>query len=118
MKKILLVEDDTFLVDLYVTKLEESGFKVEAARDGQEALDIVEKKKFDLIILDLLMPNMNGWDFLKNMREKGSETKVIIVSNYDQEIEKQKALQAGALAYLVKVDHTPTEIVEKIKKYL
>ena len=118
MKKILLVEDDTFLIDLYVTKLEESGLKVDAARDGQEALDIVKKKKFDLIILDLLMPNMNGWDFLKKIRDSGLKTKVIIVSNYDQEIERQRALQAGASAYLVKVDHTPTEIVEKIKKYL
>ncbi len=116
MKKILLVEDDTFLVDLYVTKLEESGFKVDAARDGQEALELIEKEDFDLIVLDLLMPNMDGWEFMEKI--KGKKAKIIVVSNYDQETEKQKALSRGALNYLVKVNYTPGEIVEEIKKYL
>ena len=68
MKKILLIEDDPFLVDIYYTKLEESGFKVDVAFDGEEALIKFKKNKPDLIILDILLPKINGWEVLEKLR--------------------------------------------------
>lgn len=120
MKRILLVEDDPFLVDIYTTKLKESGFLVDVATDGEIALKMAKKKKADLLILDIVLPKVDGWEILRNIKDdkKLKDLKVIILSNLGQKDEVEKGLELGAIKYLIKAHFTPTEVVEEIKKYL
>ena len=77
MKKILLVEDDPFLIDIYQKKLKDSGFKVEVAEDGEKALEILKEKSFDLMLLDIVLPRIDGWKILeeiKKMKEASNQT--------------------------------------------
>ena len=119
-KHIFLVEDDQYLVDIYVTKLEKEGFKVDLARDGQKALDFLEKNKPDLLILDIIVPNVDGWEILRRIRkkEKFKNLPVIILSNLNQKREVMKGIDLGATKYLIKAHYTPSEILEEVRKML
>ncbi len=119
MKKILLIEDDSFLVDIYVTKLEEKKFKVDAVRSGEEGLDLLKKNKFDLVVLDLSLPGIDGWQVLEEMRKnrKTKKTKVLIFSNHEIK-ERAKLEKLDAQGYLIKINYTPDEIVREIKEIL
>ncbi len=117
MKKILLIEDDTFLVDIYVTKLEENDFKVDAARTGEEGIEMMKKNSFDLVLLDISLPGMDGWDVLEKIRENGGmkKVKVLILSNMDDG-NRKRLEDLDAEKYLMKINHTPDEVVQEIKK--
>ena len=118
MKEILLVEDDSFLVDIYTTKLKESGFSVDVATDGEECLKKINEKKFDLIVLDVVLPKYDGWEILKFIRstENLKSLPVILLSNLGQKGEVEKGLELGANKYLIKAHYTPSEIVDQIKE--
>ena len=118
MKKILLVEDDPFLVDIYTTKLREEDFEVVVADDGDKALELVEKEKPDLVLLDIVLPNKDGWEILKEVKTKNKKIKVIILSNLGQKEEVEKGMRLGAEKYLIKSNFTPSEVVEEIKKLI
>lgn len=118
MKKILLVEDDPFLIDIYTTKLKEENFEVVVADDGDKALEFVEKEKPDLVLLDIVLPNKDGWEILKEIKAKNKKIKVIILSNLGQKEEVEKGLNLGAEKYLIKSNFTPSEVVEEIKKLI
>jgi CheY-like chemotaxis protein len=120
MKTILLVEDDPFVVDIYSTKLESAGFSVEVAEDGEEALRKLKEKKPDLMVLDIVLPNIDGWELLKMIRtEMGMEDlKVVVLSNLSQKEEVQKGINLGVIRHFVKASFTPSEVVEEIKKIL
>ena len=120
MKSILLIEDDPFIVDIYSKKLKEAGFSVGIASDGREALKKLEEKKPDLLILDIVLPNIDGWEFLRKIRNKPSlkDLSVIILSNLSQKSEIEKSKEFGAIRYLVKAYYTPTQVVEEIKTIL
>jgi len=120
MKTILLVEDDPFVVDIYTTKLKSIGFSVDVAEDGEEALRKLKEKKPDLMVLDIVLPNIDGWELLKKIRtELGLENlKVVALSNLSQKDEIQKSLELGVIRYFVKANFTPGEVVEEIKKIL
>ncbi len=120
MKTILLVEDDPFLVDIYSTKLKETGFSVQVAIDGKEALKKMKENIPDLLLLDIVLPNFNGWEILRKI-EKDDELKtlkVVILSNLGEKQEIEKGLKLGAARYLVKAHYTPSEVVEEVKKIL
>ncbi len=119
MKKVFIVEDDPLLTDIYVTKFEEKGYDVEAARDGEEALKIAKDKKFDIMILDINLPKINGWEVLKRIRsdKKTRDSKVVILSNFDGE-DKEMMKELGVLKYIIKVYHTPEEVVKEVEKCL
>ena len=120
-KRILLVEDDTFLADMYITKLTDEGFEVVLCTDGQQAIDkYKEDSSFDLILLDLMLPKIAGSEVLKQIRMMpgGSGAKVMILTNLDTDEEKQKINQLGAVGYLLKSSLTPLHLVEKIKEAL
>ena len=119
MKKVLLVEDDPFLIDIYSTKLSESGFEVHLAKDGGDALDSCKKFKPDVIILDIVLPHTDGWQILKQLKaEEGlKDVKIIILSNLSQKEEVEKGLSLGADKYLIKSDYTPTQVVGEISKF-
>ncbi len=119
-KKILLVEDDPFLIDIYSTKLEESGFQVEVATDGEEALKKVFEGKPDLVLLDIVLPCMDGWQVLREIKQNeiSKGLKIIILSNLGQTHEVKKGLELGAAGYLIKSHYAPSEIVAEIEKVL
>jgi len=117
-KKILLVEDDPFLVDIYVKKLQQVGFDIVNADNGARALKLLAESPFDLVLLDIVMPDIDGWEILKEMREseKGPGAKVIVFSNLGQKADVDKAFTLGANKYLIKANYTPSEVIEEVKK--
>lgn len=120
MKKILLIEDDPFLIDIYTVKIKESGFDIKVAKDGEKALKVLAEEKPDLLLLDIVLPRIDGWELLRKIREQEEfkDLLVIILSNLGQKQEVEKGLGLGATKYLIKAHYTPTEVVEEIKKVL
>ena len=120
MKSILFVEDDSFLVDIYVTKLKEIGLSVTTAVDGEECLRKIEKQVPDILLLDIVLPHNNGWEILRKIKknDKYNKVKVIILSNLGQKEEVKKGLKLGAEKYLIKAHYTPSEVVKEIRKIL
>ena len=118
--KILVVENETFLVKIFDTKLKKEGFDVVLATDGEQAVDKAASEKPDLILLDLLLPKMRGFEALEKIRQNPdtASTRVIILTNLGQEVDIQRAKSLGALDFLVKT-HVPTqEVVDKIRRAL
>jgi DNA-binding response OmpR family regulator len=124
MKKILLVEDDPFLIDIYQKKLKDSGFRVEVAKDGEKALEILKEKNFDLMLLDIVLPKIDGWKILEEIKEMKKEKKdleemkIVIWSNLGEKEDVKKGLSLGATSYLIKANFTPSEVVREIEKLL
>jgi len=119
-KKILIIEDDKFLRELIFRKLINEGYDVKEAVDGEDGLKIAEKEKPDLILLDLILPEMDGFEVLAKIKEKPalSQIPVIILSNLGQREDIEKGLSMGAIDYLIKAHFTPAEIVEKIRNVI
>lgn len=115
--KILLVEDDPFLSEIYLTAFIHKGFKINHAKDGKEALLMLEKENFDIILLDLLLPEVDGFEILKKIKEKNIKTIVIVMSNLSGEEYLKKAKSLGAKGYILKTKFEPKEIVEKVEKF-
>jgi DNA-binding response OmpR family regulator len=118
--KVLIVDDDAFLTGIYATKLELEGFEVITARDGEEGIKAAMREKPALILLDVLMPKVDGFESLKRLKDD-PETKsipVIMLTNLGQKEDVEKGLQDGAVDYLIKAHFVPSEAVEKIKKVL
>ncbi|OIO20198.1 MAG: response regulator [Candidatus Magasanikbacteria bacterium CG_4_9_14_0_2_um_filter_41_10] len=117
---ILLVEDDTFLANIYKTKFEMEGFKVTVAEDGQAGFDVAGKIKPDLILLDILLPKMDGFAVLKKLKETDDvkDIPVILLTNLGQKDDVEKGLESGAVDYLIKAHFKPSETVDKVKKVL
>lgn len=118
MKKVLLIEDDSFLVEIYTIKLKEAGYSVAVAFDGEEGLRKIKEETPDLVLLDIVLPIVDGWEFLKAAKNINKNLKVVILSNLSQKAEIKKGLELGATKYLIKAHHAPSEVVEEIKKIL
>jgi len=118
-KKILLVEDEPLLKDLYKKKIQEMGMDVLAVTSAEEANKYLKKEKhIDLIILDILLPRENGVSFLKEIRKKGYQFPVLILTNLENGTLRKKVRRLRIQEYLLKTDYTPSQVIEKIKKYL
>lgn len=120
-KKILIIEDESSLRNILKGSLEQVGFVVLTAEDGVKGLEIALAKKPDLVLLDVLMPKMNGLKTLKNLREDASWGKtvpVILLSNDDDPEHIQETLKDSATDYLIKSDWKLEEVVKKIKETL
>lgn len=120
MKKILIVEDERILAEMYQKKLEMEGFEVFLAENAKEGLEIAKEKKPDLVLLDILLPGESGLFFLKELKKdaKLSKIPVFAFSNYEDQKTREKSRSLGAEEYLIKTNYTPAEVIEKIKKYL
>ena len=120
MTKILLIEDDSFLVDIYTTKFKQAGFQISVAEQGSEAFESIQKAPPDIILLDVVLPHIDGWDILKKLQEQETtrDIPVFVLSNLGQKEEIEKGLRLGAKKYLIKAHYTPSEIVEEIEKFL
>lgn len=117
-KRILIAEDDAFLVKMYQLELQEAGYEIEIAKDGQKAIDSITKKEPDLLLLDLLMPDVDGFGVLTHIQKKGYKFPVIVLSNLSQEIDKEKCKALGARDYFVKSDMELDQLATLIKKYV
>lgn len=119
-KKILIVEDDTFLRNLISQKLQKENFQVVEAIDGEEGLKKIKEEKPDLVLLDLILPEMDGFEVLRKVKEDPllSSIPVIILSNLGQREDVERGMNLGAVDYLIKAHFTPGEIIEKIKNVL
>ena len=117
---ILIVEDDPFLAGLAAEKIQSAGYDVSVASDADAGMKVLEKKIPDLILLDILLPGINGFEFLKNIKkiERFKDIPVVIFSNLDQERDIAEGRRLGADDFLVKVKFTPDEVVRKIAEVL
>lgn len=115
-KVILIVEDEKPLVKVMSNKLKDAGYDVTASYNGEEALTLLEENKFDLIILDLVMPKMNGFTFLERMAALGVKAPVLVISNLNQEEDMNKARAYGVAGYYVKSNISLDEIVDRVKE--
>ena len=120
LASILLVEDDPFLRNICARKLVKENFEVREAMDGEQALRMIQKAIPDIILLDLILPSIDGFEVLTKIRADKNkalaETPVIILSNLGQDEEIQRGLSLGANSFMVKANSTTGEIVEKVKK--
>lgn len=119
-ENILVIEDDSFLRKLLSKKLESSGFNVHEAIDGKAGLDAAEASKPDLILLDLLLPGIDGFEVLSQLKANPATAQipVIILSNLGQKEDVDKGMKLGAVDYMVKAQFTPEEIVIKAREAL
>jgi CheY-like chemotaxis protein len=118
--KILLVEDDSFLASVYATKFELEGFTVFHAADGEQGLAQAEKNEPDIVLLDILMPKMDGFETLKHlkMNPKLVHIPVVMLTNLGQKEDVERCLKDGAVDYLIKAHFVPGEAVKKVRKIL
>ena len=117
---VLIADDDLTLRDMYKARLEADGFQVLVAADGEEALKVISDQKPDLILLDIMMPKVNGLDVLADMKKDINLKKipVIILTALIQDLTKIKSLMTGADDYLMKSEVMPGEVIEKVKGVL
>ncbi len=119
-KTILFIEDDKFLRELVIQKLIKEGYETSQAVDGEEGLKKIKEEKPDLVLLDLILPGIDGFEVLAKMKEDPvlAQIPVIILSNLGQREDVERGLKMGAVDYLIKAHFTPGEIIEKIKNAL
>jgi two-component system, OmpR family, response regulator len=116
MKKILIVEDDLSIAKLQRDYLELSGFEVKLCQDGVEGLNSIKENVYDLIILDIMLPQLDGFDILRSMRDE-KDIPVLLVSAKKEEIDKIRGLSLGANDYITK-PFSPSELVARVKAHL
>ena len=119
-KKILIIEDEELLSNLLKNKLSELGYDVSVALNGLQGLQAIKEIVPDLILLDLVMPKMDGFEVMRKMQEDASISgiPVIIVSNSGQPVEIDKAKKLGAKDWLIKTEFDPQEVIDKVRKQL
>ncbi len=116
--KILLIEDEEALVEVLSTKLDREGYEVKVGFDGEEGYNMIAEFQPDMILLDIVMPKMDGYDVLEKMREENVKIPVIIISNSGQPVEIEKTRQLGAIDHLIKTQFNPTDVITMIQKYI
>ncbi len=117
-KKILIIEDETALLYALQSQLATEGYEVLTADDGEKALKILEKNKPEAIVLDIVLPKLNGWELLKKIKsdEEKKDIPVIIISNLSDDASRQRGIELGAKDYLPKINYSLAELVNKIKE--
>ena len=118
--KVLIMEDDSYILEMYKIKFESSDFEVISANDGMMGLKILENKKPDIILLDIIMPKKDGFSMLKEIKSNPALEKipVILLTNLGQRENIEKGLKLGAASYIIKAHFTPSEIVRKVREVL
>ncbi|MFB6225177.1 MAG: response regulator transcription factor [Candidatus Paceibacteria bacterium] len=120
--KVLLIEDDMFLRELCVVKLEKANFEVDFAEDGEEGLKKMQENAYDVILLDIMLPGKDGFEILEAYNEEnggfGEDTVLIMLTNLSEREQVDKAKDLGADDYIIKAHFSPSEIVEKTEEWL
>ena len=119
-KKILIIEDDKFLRELISRKLSSEGFNIVDAVDGEEGVRKIKSETPDLVLLDLILPGIDGFEVLTQAKKdpKTASIPVIVLSNLGQKQDIERGLKLGAVDYLIKANFTPGEIIKKAEKFL
>jgi len=119
-KEILVIEDDQFLVKIYESKFKKEGFAVRSAYDGEEGFKEIKKKLPNIIILELILPNLDGFSFLEKVKKepKLADVPVIILSDLGQKSDIERGMELGAVEYFVKADTPLSKIINKIKAHI
>lgn len=120
VKTILLIEDDLFIGDMYRRSLGREGYRVDRIANGEEGLKAALTGKYDLILLDVMLPEKKGTEILKALRgdkDKVPNSRIIVLTNYEQDEESRMAMQSKADGYLIKADITPRRLLEIIKSF-
>ena len=117
---VLIVEDDVFLAEIYQKKFEMEGFKVSMAQNGEKGLADIKKKKPDIVLLDILLPKLDGFRVLETAKEDPSikNIPIILLTNLGQKDDVQHGLEKGAVDYLIKTHFKPSEVVDKVRAVL
>lgn len=120
MPKIAIIEDDTALAEMYKFKLESAGMEVLVANDGQAGLDMLLKNKVDLILLDLMLPQLTGSEILAKYRKtpEGKDTKVIVLTNISEYEAPAELYDLDILRYMVKANYTPSQVIVVVQEAL
>ncbi len=116
-KRILIVEDEKPMARALELKLKYSGFEVQALGNGEDALALMLKENFDIVLLDLMMPKMDGFTVLEELKKRGNDTAVIILSNLSQQEDEKRARALGAKDFFIKSNTPIATIVEHVAKY-
>ena len=119
-KKVLIVEDEERLRNLIKEQLEEAGYEVLGAMDGEVGLKVLTEENPDLVILDLILPKKDGFEFLEEMKSRleTKEIPVVVLTNLEEKFDIEKAMSYGVRAYLIKANYKPRDVVEKVNKIL
>lgn len=119
-RKVLCVEDERFISELYTRALTKGGYEVEAVADGAQALTAAQTNKYDIILLDLMIPNVSGIEILRTLRDPARvppiKAKIIIITNLEQREDVRADIEKQADGYLVKAELTPHELVDFLNK--
>lgn len=116
--KVLVVEDDFLLLEMYAITLSGQGYDVSRASDGHQGLDLIKTEKPDLVLLDLNMPSISGFQVLADLQEEGNTVPVIVISNTDEQQAIQKCKELGAKEYVVKAHTNLDQIKDIVSKYV
>lgn len=120
IKTILCIEDDRFIGEMYVRSLKKAGYDVDWMVDGNDGLVAARNKPYDLILLDIMLPERRGSEILAALRSNGEDliphTRVVVMTNFDQDDESRAAMQHNADAYLIKAEITPKKLLAIIDK--
>jgi len=120
IKTILLIEDDLFIGEMYSRSLNREGYQVDLIKDGQEGLQAALSKQYDLILLDVMLPEKRGTEILTTLRgdeDKVPNSRIVVLTNFEQDDESKMAMQSKADGYLIKADITPRRLLEIIKSF-
>jgi DNA-binding response OmpR family regulator len=115
-KKVLIVEDEKPLAHALELKLQHEGFAVTVASDGQECLNILKDQRFDVLLLDLIMPVLDGFQVLEQLRQSPTKPAIFVLSNLSQHEDEERVLALGVRKFFIKSDTPLTVIVEEVKK--
>lgn len=119
-KGILIIEDDEFLAEIYNRQFLQEGYESSVATDGEKALAMLKDGNYDLILLDIMLPKLDGLSILKSIKKdpKTAKVPVVMLSNLSQDATVKQALSLGASSYLVKAEYLPHQAVQEVKKFL
>jgi DNA-binding response OmpR family regulator len=117
---LLLIEDDPLLIDIYSTKFREVGFEVQIADSGEKALVLLSKVQPTVIVMDIVLPHVDGWELLAAAQKQKNldKSKIVVLSNLGQKEEIEKGISLGADRYLIKAHFTPSEVVKEVEDLL
>jgi DNA-binding response OmpR family regulator len=120
MSKIIIVEDDPMISEIYQKKFSDSGFEVLTADSGDKVLELAKTENVDAILTDLIMPKMDGFEVIKNLRggNYDPEIKIIVFSNLSQREDREKSIKLGADGFITKSEYSPSDLVKEIKRLL